>query len=128
MRGIEATFRNLATEYSNRGKCLEAARKFVDLMENEVDKILIINLWASREDKFEVESWPFHAVVVGCDGRRWFAGAPGSGDLHFAGELKELLLLLTEEFGGMWPREAEIERAMAGGEKELAIYPEDWVC
>ncbi|MBI2326270.1 hypothetical protein HYU91_02690 [Candidatus Collierbacteria bacterium] len=125
---IEEGFSIVSVEYSNRGKCLEAARKFVGLVGNEIERVLIINLWASREDKFEVESWPFHAVAIGCDGEKWFAGAPGSGDLHFAVELRELLSLLAAEFGGLWPREAEIERAMVEGKKELAVYPEDWVC
>ncbi len=128
MIGIEAKFEDLAREYSNRGKCLEAARKFAGSVRGKVEKVLIVNSWASREDKFEVESWPFHAVVVGHDGRGWFAGAPGSGDLHFASDLGELLPLLALEFGGLWLREAEIEKAMAKGVKELAIYSEDWVC
>ncbi len=107
---------------------MEAARELVDELAGKVEKILIVNSVASSENKFENGTWPFHALVVGFDQGLWFGGAPGSGELHVDSELKKILEMLVAEFGGIWPNEDEVKKAMAEGKKEIEIYADDLVC
>lgn len=123
---IVEQFTRVAGRFANQDMCLEAAREFQNLVEGRVS--LIIKVVGGGEDKFKNEAWPFHAVVIGYEGGKWFGGAPGSGRLHFGANLGEILTALTIEFGGLWPEAGEIEKAIIESRREIEIHSEDWVC
>ena len=126
--GIAANFAEVDHKYRGADRCLEAARKFVELVGSDFERSLIVVSQASKEEKFLVSLWPFHTSVIGYGGGTWFGGSPGSSELYCEPKLEDLMTDLANEFGGFWPSASEIERAIIDGKKELEIYAEDWVC
>lgn len=126
--GIAEVFSQVSCEYKNSGKCLEAARDFVKVVGADFERSLIIVSRSSRDEKFLIDSWPFHTTVIGYHGGRWFGGTPGFGPLYCEEMLDDLVGDLMIGFGGMWPSAQEIEKVIIEGRKELEIYAEDRVC